>query len=115
MLYHASMDTFITLALIVLATHRLTVLAAEDEIAAVPREWVQHRFEQRVETRTGTVTTEVWQSSIAYMLSCIWCMSIWLGGAVTVVTAQITNVPLPVLVWLAASSVTALLGGHRAD
>lgn len=110
------MEALLAVSLIVLATHRLTVLVVEDKIpwVARPREWMQLRFEQAAEARTGTVTSEEWQSAVAYMLSCLWCMSIWLGGAVTLVTAQITDVPLPVLVWLTASSVTALLGGHRA-
>lgn len=101
--------------LIGMATHRLTVLIVDDQITERPRVWVQNRCERAVEARTGIVTTEEWQSSIAYMLSCLWCMSIWTGGVVTATTAQIVHVPVPVLVWLAASSATALLGGHRAD
>jgi hypothetical protein len=106
-------DALLTVALICLATHRLTILVVEDRITARPRAYLQRRTESTYERRTGTVNDQEWQSAVAYLLSCPWCASIWIGAAVTAVTAYFTSVPSPVLVWLAASSVTGLLGGQH--
>lgn len=99
----------LTVALVALATYRLTVLTVHDRITKRPREWAQLWFEARAEHRSGTVTSDEWQSSIAYLLGCPWCASIWVGGLVTGITALTVGVALPVLTWLAASAVTGFL------
>jgi hypothetical protein len=53
-------------------------------------------------------------SAIAYLLECPWCISAWVGGAVVGVTSQIVSVPAPFLVWVAASTVTGLVGNYEA-
>jgi hypothetical protein len=106
-------DALLTVALIALATHRLTLLVVEDRVTRRPRDFLQLRFERAYEKRTGTVSDQEWLSAGAYLLSCRWCMSIYVGGAVIAATAYFTSVPSPVLVWLAASSVTGLLGGQH--
>jgi hypothetical protein len=99
----------LTVLLVVLATHRLTVLVVSDRILATPRDRLQARFERRAEARTATVSRDEWQSPFAYLLSCEWCASIWIGGLVTGLTALTVGVALPVLTWLAASGVTGVL------
>lgn len=99
----------LTVVLVALATYRLTHLVVSDTITKGPRETLQLRFEARKEKRSGTVTPDEWQSSIAYLLSCPWCASIWVGGLVTLITALTVGVALPVLTWLTASAVTGFL------
>ena len=40
---------------------------------------------------------------------CPWCMSVYVAAVVVVVTDWCTSVPVPWLVWIAASSVTGLI------
>jgi hypothetical protein len=96
-------------AVIALATHRLTLLVIDDRITRRPREWAQGWFEDRYERRTGVSSSSEWLSAGAYFLSCPWCVGIWVAAAVTAGTSLVVDVPLPVLVWLTASTVTGLL------
>lgn len=48
-------------------------------------------------------------STLATLLECPWCFGAWAGGAVVLVTSQITSVPVPFLVWIAAAAVTGLI------
>lgn len=107
------MDALLTVALIALATHRLTFLIVEDRITRRPRWWAQEKAEERHAARTGQVSEEEWLSGVGYFLSCFWCAGFWIGGAVTAVTAQVVSVPLPVLVWLAASTITGIIGSRN--
>lgn len=109
------MRDLLVVALVCLATHRLTLGVVEDRLTRRPRTAIQNHYERAYEQRTGRVDPDEWQSAVAYLLSCPWCMSIWVGGAVTAATVYLTSVPLPVLVWLASSSVTGLLGGQSRD
>ena len=52
-------------------------------------------------------------STIAYLLECPWCMSSWVGGVVVLVASQIISVPAPFLVWIAASTMTGLIGNYE--
>jgi hypothetical protein len=105
----------LTVVLVCLATHRLTVLVVSDRLLEKPRTVLQRRFESARERRTGTVTRDTWQSPLAYLLGCPWCASIWVGGAVVAVTALTVGVPLPWLTWLTASSVTGVLAEVTGD
>ena len=103
------MRDLLIVALIALATHRLTLLVIDDRITQRPRLWAQGRFEDRYERRTGVHSDQEWLSAGAYFLSCPWCVGIWVAAAVTAGTSFVVDVPLPVLTWLAASTVTGLL------
>lgn len=47
---------------------------------------------------------------LAYYLTCPWCVSVWVGGAVVgVETLVLPHVPSPLLLWAASSAVTGLL------
>lgn len=101
---------WLLILLTVLVTFRLTVLVTRDRITRVPRERLQGWAESRWERRTGrTSDTDEWQSEIAYLLSCPWCVSIWVGGATVLAVGLTHDLPAPILVWLAASGVTGLL------
>jgi hypothetical protein len=52
--------------------------------------------------------------ALAYLLECPWCMSAWVGGAVVLGADLCTSVPVPFLVWIAASTVTGLVGNYEA-
>lgn len=96
--------------LVMLATHRLTYLVVADRITRGPREFVQNWAEARwYEAHSSAPESDEWQSKLAYLLSCPWCASIWVGGLVTLSAMWTVGVTAPLLVWLASSSVTGLL------
>src|SRR5688572_6745591 len=99
------MPTWLLVVLVVVAIHRLTRLAVADEIplVKVPRDaivgWLDPDPPKRAPLRG-------FGRSVAYLMTCPWCMSMWVGGFVVWATAYLVGLPVPVLVWLAASSVT---------
>lgn len=96
--------------LVALATARITRLVISDRVTGRPRRAVQDWSEARWEGRQGREPDpNEWQSPVAYLLSCPWCMSVWVGAAVTAATDLVTDVPLPVLTALAASMVTGVI------
>lgn len=116
------MAPWLTYILIAFAVHRLTRLVTRDKfpLIAVPRfhvtnwldpsddyrKWygLKHPDREPPKSHLG-----LFGSSVAYLLECDWCVSVWVSGAVVYCTSTWTSVPLPVLVWLAASTVTGLI------
>jgi uncharacterized protein DUF1360 len=126
---------WVTLVLIALATYRLTRLITRDAfpLIAVPRDWIQTKWDpfddegwenyarysdnelrllvESLRTR-GIPRPTQWKRSIAYLVTCPWCVSIWVGAAVSVLSVA----PLHLItwtwspfVWLAASALTGLI------
>lgn len=102
---HHPINAWLLVLLVILAIHRLTRLAVADEIplVKVPRDkavdWLDP-LNGRLPPWGG------FGKSIAYLLGCPWCMSVWVGGFVVWGTAWLHGLPVPWLVWAAASSVT---------
>lgn len=104
------MSEILTVLLVILTTHRITTFIVSDKLIEGPREAIQMWAERRwFEKHPWVEEDDTWQSKLAYLLSCPWCVSPWVGGAVTLGTMWTVGLPSPVLVWLAASSVTGLL------
>jgi hypothetical protein len=89
------MPTPTTAALDALATYRLTRLVIEDEVTAPLRDAAYARL------KPG--------GKLAYLLSCPWCVSIWAGGALSVLRAASPRAANVVSTALAASAVTGVL------
>jgi hypothetical protein len=87
--------TAVVAVLAVLATARLTRLVTRDYLTQRPRRWVQARVPE----------------SVAYLLGCEWCSSVWIGAGVAIVTVTYGDGRGVVAVWLAlaASHVTGVL------
>lgn len=92
------MDPWVTLVLVSLATFRATWFVTVDDFPPMKlfRESVERRFGER--------------SSLTYLVTCLWCVSVWLGGFITILTDLFVSVPLPALVWATSSAVTGILG-----
>lgn len=122
------MPTWLLYLLIALAVHRLTRLVTRDKfpLIAVPRyhvtnwldpssdyvEQYRRRHPEREDPRThGGIVG----SSLAYLLECDWCVSVWVSGGLVYVLTLYTDVPLPYLAWLAASTVTGLIASHESE
>ena len=87
----------LTVVLVALATYRITRLLVRDSFPPIA---VQRA---RIEERWGDGS---WQ---AYLSTCTWCASVYVGGVVIGITDYITSVPLPGWTWAAASAVAGLL------
>lgn len=59
---------FVTLALVALATARLTRLVTTDTITEPLRVWVVGKLGE--------------DSKLSYLMMCSWCMSLWVGAGV---------------------------------
>lgn len=92
------MPAMVTVVLVCLAVYRITVFIAKDAFPPMQasRDWVIRRAGE--------------DSSVAYLMECPWCVSIYVGAAVVAGTDLVgVSVPVPVLVWLVSSAVTGLL------
>lgn len=88
--------------LVIGAVFRVTRFITADSFPpmAFAREWVEVRYGE--------------DSAAAYFIHCPWCVSIWVGLAVTYATDALVEpgLPVPLLVALAASGVTGLTSTH---
>jgi hypothetical protein len=87
----------LTVVLISLATYRITRFLVRDTFPPVAL--LRARFEEKAGHG----------SSLAYLASCTWCASVYVGTAVWGATDRYTSVPLPVLTIAAASAASGLL------
>lgn len=84
---------------IVLSSWRLTRIIVRDSFPPIA---VQRA---RVAERWGEAS---WQ---AYLSTCTWCAGVWVSGVVVLATWFVLDgLPVPWLMWGAASAVTGLLG-----
>jgi hypothetical protein len=92
------MEMWLLVLLICVATFRATWFVTRDTFPPVQalRDWLDNRFGD--------------DSAVAYLFSCLWCVSVWLGAGITAATTLFTSVPLPVLVWATASAFTGAAG-----
>lgn len=114
------MPAWLTVLLIFLATHRLTRLAIADEvpIVKVPRDAAIRFLDPTPEQLAANPTLKGhWGGTgkaLAYLLECPWCMSAYTGAVVVIGVDLATSLPLPWLVWGAASTVTGLIADYEA-
>jgi uncharacterized protein DUF1360 len=107
-------NPWLLIFLIFLATHRGTRLLVADKLPliAVPRQWLITKLDPRDEKtgkRTEPAPLGAFGRALAYLVTCEWCTSAYVGAAIVWATIHWIDVPAPYLVWAAASSVTGLL------
>lgn len=97
--------------LLAVATWRLTRLLVRDEFPPTRalREWVIRTFADI--QPDGTLTpSKQWGGAghaLAYLWTCTWCMSIWVGAGVVALADWRLSVPYP---WLLVAAGSALSG-----
>jgi uncharacterized protein DUF1360 len=105
-------------ALASLAAYRVTRLVTSDKITEPFFEKIRYTFEARWvrrQLRKGTLTdaeaeSAEWNSKLAYLLSCPWCLGFWVSGVTTVLVSMAYGLDYPILTWLAMSTVIGFLG-----
>lgn len=95
------MPAWLVIVLMILATYRLTTFVTRDELLSPERE----RFEAAHDNRLG------------YFVGCVYCVSVWAAGLVTLATwLALTfidplspGLPVPFLVWAGSAGGAALI------
>jgi hypothetical protein len=111
-------------ALASLAAYRVTRVVTSDKITEPIFEPLRLWFETRwIRKHAGDDEnlaylygkSEKWNSKLAFMLSCPWCLGFWVCGVFTVVLSLAYGLDYPVLTWLAMSTVVGFLGRIDGD
>lgn len=74
-----SIEPSLFLLVSIIAVYRVTRLLVVDRVFQVPREKVQDFFEIRWIEKHDLEDPDIYRSKVAYLLSCMWCMSIWVA------------------------------------
>lgn len=98
-------------ALSTLAAYRVTRLVTADKITEPIFErlrwWLENRW---VAKHPGANVSDTgWESKLAYLLSCPWCLGFWVSGVTTVVVSLVYGLDYPVITWFAMSTAIGLL------
>lgn len=112
-----TLSDVVTFIIVVLAAHRITVVITSDRItSSVVWAW-QNFWERRFIKKHARNDLEVlayqnseeWNSNLAYLVTCPWCVGFWVSGALMLASSPYIEYPLPLLFWLAMSSMVGLI------
>lgn len=135
------MDQWLAVLMLCFVVYRLTRFVTKDSfpIIAKPREWIQTRWdpfddenwdhwyartkEERdllaaaLKQRKGIPRPNIVRKSIAYLVTCPWCVSIYIGAGAGwfFVWALGATWPWGVMLWLTSSAVTGILAQRETD
>lgn len=107
--------------LIVVTVYRATRFLVADEFPLV--RWPRDRIGRFLDPTAAEVaanpkTHPHWGAlgrGLAYLVTCPWCMSAWVGALIVWAATVYASVPMPVLVWAAGSAVTGLVASAEAE
>lgn len=98
-------------ALASLAAYRLTRIVTTDKITELIFDRLRFGLERRWYAKHGPVGSDThFNSKLAFLLSCPWCLGFWVSGVVTVILSVAYGLDYPILTWLAMSTVVGFLG-----
>ena len=109
------MPVWLTYLLICLTTFSLTRLAIKDTFPPVawPRERILNWLEPDVEwiARRPGARPHLGPlgRTLAYLMTCPWCMSVWIGALVVYGFTWFVSVPLPIVAVIVARAVTGII------
>jgi hypothetical protein len=103
-------------ALASLAAYRVTRLVTSDKITEPIFDRLRFGLERRWYAKHGPIGSDThFNSKLAYLLSCPWCLGFWVCGVFTVVLSVAYGLDYPILTWLAMSTVVGFLGRIDGD
>ena len=109
------MPVALTYLLICLTTFSLTRLVIKDTWPPIawPRErilnWLEPDLDWIAEHPRARPHLGALGHTIAYLITCPWCMSVWIGAGVVYAFTWFVSVPLPVVAVIVARAVTGLI------
>lgn len=137
------MPSWMTVVLACLATYRLTRFITRDALPLVsrPRRWIDKHWNpfpddnawdavraapkdvqkiafENLAKQYGIKSRPTgWKRSVAYLIGCAWCTSIWVGAGVSAFVMIFIGLTWPwfILLWLTSSSVTGLISQREPE
>lgn len=126
---------WVFIVLTMLSVYRLTRLVVRDAfpLIAGPREWIQEKWDpfddegwtnwakytgeerqlviQALKKNRGIPEPTTFKKSIAYLVTCAWCTSVWIAAATVLVEMIFTSLSWQwaILLGLASSAITGLI------
>lgn len=106
-------------ALASLAAYRVTRLVTLDKITepifGALRLWLEERWIRKHAGDDENLAclygkSETWNSKLAFLLSCPWCLGFWVSGVGTLLVSLAYGLDYSILTWLAVSTVVGFLG-----
>lgn len=118
------MDDLWRCLLLALACYRVTRLVTMDTITepifGPLRLWLENRWivkraggDESLAHLFGKSPT--WNSKLAFLLSCPWCLGFWVSGAGTLLVSVAYGLDYPILTWFAVATVVGFLGNLDKD
>jgi hypothetical protein len=91
------------------AAYRATRLVTTDKITEPLFERLRWALERRWHAKHDGGSDTDWNSKLAYLLSCPWCLGFWVSGVFTVILSMAYGLDYPILTWFAVSTGIGLL------
>lgn len=105
------MDDLVLFMLLALASYRVTRLVTTDKITEPIFDRVRFGLERRWYAKHGPVGSDThFNSKLAFMLSCPWCLGFWVSGVATLLVSLAYGLDYPIITWFAMSTVIGFLG-----
>jgi hypothetical protein len=111
------MSDALLITLLALACYRVTRLVTTDKIAEPIFEPFRQRLEDRWQRKhyseyvpDAVRYSPTWNSKLAFMLSCPWCLGFWVSGAGTLIVSIVYGLDYPILTWFAVSTAVGFIG-----
>lgn len=99
-----------------LAAYRVTRLVTTDKIAEPVTERIRWWFERRWIAKHDFEGSDTeWNSKVAYMLSCPWCLGFWVSGVMSVLLSVAYGLDYLAIMWLAMSAGIGFLAKVDSD
>lgn len=109
------MSEFLLLVLLALASYRVTRIVTTDKITERFFDRIRFGLERRWQEKNDGGSDTHFNSGLAYMLSCPWCLGFWVSGAGTLLVSLVYGLDYPILTWLAVSTIVGFLGSIDSD
>lgn len=104
------MNELLLFVIAALAAYRVTRLVTTDKITEPLFERLRWGLERRWHRKHAGGSDTDWNSKLAFMLSCPWCLGFWVSGVFAVVLSVANVLDYPILTWLAMSTIVGFLG-----
>lgn len=101
--------------LLALACYRVTRLVTTDKITEPIFNRIRFGLERRWYAKHDGGSDTHFNSKLAYMLSCPWCLGFWVSGAGTLLVSLAYGLDYPIFTWFAMSTVIGFLGRFDTD
>lgn len=105
------MHDFMLFILLALASYRVTHLVTTDKITEPIFDRIRFGLERRWYEKHGPVGSDThFNSKLAFMLACPWCLGFWVSGAGTLLVSLAYGLDYPIITWFAMSTIVGFLG-----